>query len=505
MNKTLLFVALALLLASTLLAIAACGPTAAPTPTHPPSPTPPPPPPSVSSFFPADAAPPGAVVSLQGQHFGDEPGTVTFDGVAAAVLNWSETAIDVRVPLEAGGDEVRVAVTAAGQTGKAVPFTVLAPTMASLGLRDDSFYGAVAADFDLDGDLDLFVPGSVPEFGVDSAYYLNNGDGTFSQRDLAEVGLPGGTASEDAVAEDFDGDGDLDLYVVGNFEGIYALNNGDGTFTPQNLAEVGLEMRPGQVPVEKLAVVAADFDLDGDLDLFVDMGFLVSTDDFYALNNGDGTFTPRDLAEAGIPSGGDGKYCAVGDFNGDGAPDLFVGHLDAEASYLLNDGDGTFTQQDLAAAGLAGVGAGSQPVPADFDGDGDLDLFLADVEPSDNFSVEEFYALNNGDGAFVLQDLAAVGLDMPPHQFNYFVAADLNGDGASDLYGSNPFEPGGFYAQNDGDGSFALQDLTAAGLAVDAPAGLVAAGDWDGDGDLDLFLGTAYALNKGDGTFVLFR
>ena len=73
MNRYLPFVMLILLLTA-----AACGPAAAPT-APPPSPTPAPPTPAIQSFFPADAAPPGAVVSLQGQHFGGEPGAVTFD------------------------------------------------------------------------------------------------------------------------------------------------------------------------------------------------------------------------------------------------------------------------------------------------------------------------------------------------------------------------------------------------------------------------------------------
>jgi hypothetical protein len=499
MNRCLPFVML--ILVST---IVACGPAAAPT-VPPPSPTRAPPTPAIQSFLPADSAPPGAVISLQGQDFGSEPSAVTFGGTPATVLNWDDTSIDVRVPLGAETGRVPVVVSAGGQPGKAMSFTILAPALASVGLRGDSFYGGVIADFDADGDPDMFVPGSVPEFGVDSAYYLNRGDGTFTEGDLAEVGLPVGMASEDAVAEDFDGDGDVDLYIVGSSEGAYALNNGDGTFTQQNLAEAGLEMRPDQVPVQKLAVVAADFDQDGDPDLFVDMGFFEPTDDFYALNDGGGTFTPVGLAGAGIPAGGDGKYGVAADLTGDGAPDLFVGHLDAEASYLLNDGDGTFTLQDLAVAGLAEVGAGSHPVPGDFDLDGDLDLFLADVEPADNFSVDEFYALNNGDGTFVLQDMVAVGLSTPPHQFHYFVASDLNGDGAQDLYGANLWEPGGIYALNNGDGTFTLQDLAAAGLAVNAPTGIPAAADFDGDDDLDLFLGTAYALNRGDGTFVLFR
>ena len=89
MNRCLLFVMKILLLT-----IAACGPAAAPM-TPPPSPTPAPPVPAIQSFLPTDAAPPGAVVSLQGQHFGDEQGAVTFGGIPAPVVNWDNTSIDV--------------------------------------------------------------------------------------------------------------------------------------------------------------------------------------------------------------------------------------------------------------------------------------------------------------------------------------------------------------------------------------------------------------------------
>ena len=113
--------------------------------------------------------------------------------------------------------------------------------------------------------------------------------------------------------------------------------------------------------------------------------------------------------------------------------------------------------------------------------------------------------LSQPDGTFILQDLDAVGLkDLPP-MFNWVTSADFNGDGHPDLLSSDPFEPGGFYALNNGDGTFSLQDRTVAGLPVELRSQEPGVADFDQDGDLDVFLTNAYALNKGEGAFILLR
>lgn len=505
MNR-LLSVTLLLIL---LLYIAGCSAVATPTPTiQPPKPIPILP--KILTVYPADAALPGANVTLAGEHFGETPGRVMFGDQQGQILRWEDKQIDVVVPTDLVAGKTKISVVVRGDNIldndiATLPFTVLEPSLASLGLRVAGVYQAAVADYDLDGDLDMFVPSNYSENGIDNAYFLNNGNATFSEVSLEEAGFPLLADSFTAAPADFDQDGDADLYVVGSGQDFYALNNGDGTFDLQNLAVIGLEMQPDQNGAEKLGIAVADFDLDGSLDVFVDIGFSEQIDNFYALNNGDGTFTTVDLADAGIPAGGDGKYVTAADFNGDGAPDLWIGQVDGTVVYLFNDGDGTFTQQDLTSAGIAAVGAGSQQSVADFDQDGDLDLFLGDTEPADDFASLQYFAQNNGDGTFSLIDLEEIGLLDSPHQFRGTVAADFNNDGYADLYQFGMFAPDGLFAFNNGDGTFRQVDLAAIGLNSDSTLGLPAAADFDGDGDLDIFSHAVFARNMDDETFLLYR
>jgi hypothetical protein len=245
-------------------------PAATPAPTQVPSSTPPAP--IIEAFLPGDSAPAGAIVSISGQNLGSS-GRVEFGEYECPATKWSQTNIQVKLPLELPPGQLQVAVTANGRRSEASQFTILAPTLASVGLRSEIpayGYEPVFADLDSDGDLDMFSPVSFAESGVDSAYHLNNGDGTFSEVELASAGLPVQANTYKVVISDLDGDGDHDLYAVGAKESFYALNNGDGTFATQNLAQTGLQMRTDQI--ECFDVVTADFDMDGHPDLFAGCG-----------------------------------------------------------------------------------------------------------------------------------------------------------------------------------------------------------------------------------------
>ena len=278
-----------------------------------------------------------------------------------------------------------------------------------------------------------------------------------------------------------------------------------------------------------------DYDNDGWMDIY-----LVNSGpcDFYSpaaplrnalyRNNRDGTFTDV-TGKAGVRGNAYGMGIAVGDYDGDGFPDLYVTQYPHSILYR-NNGDGTFTDV-TAKAGVAAPGWSSSAVWFDYDNDGRLDLFVCrfgDFDKSKqiycgNRDVGTHYYCapsvvkplpcwlfhNNGDGTFTDVSKAS-GIAGPPARAWGVVAADINNDGRMDLFVSNDKIPNFLFA-NRGKGRFEEVGLLA-GVAYSsfgvARSGMgVDAADYNEDGLVDLFVGNIdhemYSLyrNSGNGAF----
>jgi hypothetical protein len=230
--------------------------------------------------------------------------------------------------------------------------------------------GAIMDDFDNDGLLDIVVTSMSP--AEQMAIFRNKGDGIFEDR-TAKSGLLGQLGGLNCVQADYNNDGNLDIFVTRGAWMLYPMrpsllrNNGDGTFTDVT-KEAGL-----LDPVNSITASWADFDNDGYLDLFI---CCERQPNRLYRNRGDGTFEEV-AAKAGVQ--GDGKSCkgvAWIDYDNDGYPDLFLNYVNSTGTARLyhNNRDGTFTDV-TAEMGINGPAGGFSCWAFDYDNDGYLDIF----------------------------------------------------------------------------------------------------------------------------------
>jgi hypothetical protein len=399
-------------------------------------------------------------------------------------------------------------------TNGASPEKHLAETMGS---------GAALLDYDNDGWLDLFVVdgGSIAEpgkFGPGHRLFHNEGKGVF--RDVTSVsGIVHRDYGMGACAGDVDGDGGTDLYVTNYGPNMLYRNAGKGVFADiTRAARVGLDGW-------STSCAFVDADRDGDLDLFITnyldapktknpfcgdpqrrirvychpLNYSGLASVLYR-NDGKGVFADVS-AESGIAKYvGNGLGVAVGDYDDDGWPDVFVAN-DAVPNFLFhNDGKGRFSEVALASGvavgrdGKARAGMGTEF--ADYNGDGRLDLVVTNHE----FETHSLFR-NDGNGSFSDASVEA-GIASPTLPFVGFGVAFIDADNNGDLDlaivnghvidNTAVFRPGSTHAQRrllfqGTNGRFVEVGRKAgSGFTTPAVGRSLVAGDIDNDGRVDL-------------------
>lgn len=374
--------------------------------------------------------------------------------------------------------------------------------------------GVAAADYDGDGDVDFYIVGRPSDA---NHLYENQGDGTFIE--IAQtMGVDVVHWGSGPSFGDYDGDGDLDLFVGAiNGDPIYLfenrLNEVEGKFvdvTHQSL----LTMKSDNT----VSSLFYDYDRDGFLDLFVTHwgevpGHANDTETVWR-NNGDGTFTNTSLA-TGIALGlledhFDWTFTpSLADIDNDGDPDLLVAADFGTSQVLKNRGDGTFRKVTDRNQITDQNGMGS--AVADFDNDGDLDWFVTSIYDLDmeggTHRGNRMYE-NNGTGHFADVTLPTNVID---GAWGWGTCAgDFDNDGLQDIVQVNGWNslrgkdyrdhPVRFFYNQTRRG-LQFSDLAADVGLLDRGQGRgLACFDADRDGDLDVLI-----MNNDDDHIVLYR
>jgi hypothetical protein len=337
-------------------------------------------------------------------------------------------------------------------------------------------------DYDNDGDLDLFVCGEYAPGEMSSTIYRNDEGEGF----VAAVSLFGVTLS-DAAWGDYDNDGDLDLALTGlhgpsAFSMLYR-NDGAGQFVP----------RPGVLPHLAMGAVAwGDYDNDGDLDLLL-AGYAGAPTTYLLRNDGDDSFVPVATPLFGMYLGA----VSWSDYDGDGELDVLISGKDVHGypttQLCRNEGDGVFVESGVDLIDLAWTSIDW----GDYDDDGDLDLLMTGVYGQYNeYAVTRLYRNDGG----VLVEVPAGLPDLGEGCARW---GDYDNDGDLDVLISgwrNMYGDRTFIYRNE-DGTFVQ-----AGDQINWCGSPVGWGDYDNDGDLDFVQlceaqGPQVLLYRNDGGF----
>ena len=380
---------------------------------------------------------------------------------------------------------------------------------AKLG-HDDVAGGTIAEDFDGDGLVDVFF--TSVNYCAPARLYHNRGDGTFEDRSAA-AGLMAQTGGLNSVQTDFNNDGRPDIFVMrGGWEvamrNSLLRNNPDGTFTDVT-REAGLS--DGSFSTHSVAW--ADVDNDGWVDLFV--GHELSPSQLFR-NRGDGTFEDV-TATAGVGRNAFTKGAVFGDYDNDGFPDLYVSNMFGDNFLYHNKGNGTFEEVGT----TLGVQKPFVSFPTwffDYDNDGWLDIFVASYPNSLEEFVKHYVGMapsaetltlyhNKGNSPFE-NVTNAVGLArvVPTMGANF---GDLDNDGFLDMYLGTGTPSFGALMPNimlRNDAGRRFQDVTTAtGMGQLQKGHGVAFVDIDNDGDEDVVLNSGGAVPGDQYTESLFE
>ena len=332
------------------------------------------------------------------------------------------------------------------------------------------------ADYDNDGDLDLFVG-----FNKNADRLYRNDDGTFKEV-ASEVGLtlPGSTRT--SAWGDYNGDGHMDLFVAGSSldgKSINRLfrNDGDGMHFTDVTTESGTSV---QGKFRQASWV--DYDNDGDVDLFI--GLRDNSNVLFQDNNG--IFT-NVAGQLGIDDPRKTVGAAWFDYDKDGDLDCYVTNMDGDANGLFRNDGSKFTD----VAKESGVETGGRPLGsekhgsvrpsiADYDNDGKIDIFTANYGPNG--------LLRNVDGKVFINVASELGLAIDSY-YDTGTWGDYDNNGRLDLYVNGTVSGTTNYPdylfQNTSEGFVDITPEIIKDNNGDHGAQWV---DFDNDGDLDLAL-----------------